>query len=76
MGAESITQDEITAEIIAYLSEPDYYAEGWRTTREIAEGMGKDYEYTRQRLEREVKDGRMETLLDRSRRAWWRVKVS
>lgn len=76
MGAESITQDEITAEIIAYLSEPDYHAEGWRTTAQIAGSMGKGIEYARKRLEREVKDGRMETLLDKSRKAWWRVKVS
>ena len=75
MGAESVTQDEITAEIIAYLSEPDYYAEGWRTTTQIAEAMGNGIEFARKRLEREVKDGRMETLLDKSRRAWWRVKV-
>ena len=75
MEDTSITRDDITAEIIAYLSEPDYYADGWRTTSQIAEGMGSGIEYARKRLEREVKDGRMETLLDKSRRAWWRVKV-
>jgi hypothetical protein len=73
MGEKSVTEDEILAEIIAYLSEPDYFAEGWRTTRDLSEALGKDYEYTRNRLEREVKAGRMETILDRSRRAWWRV---
>jgi hypothetical protein len=71
---ESITQDEITAEIIAYLSEPDYYAEGWRTTSWLAREWNKDIEFTRKRLEREVKAGRMGTMLDKSRRAWWRVK--
>ena len=70
-----VTQDDIMAEIVAYLDAPDYYAEGWRTTTQIAEAMAAGIEFARKRLEREVKDGRMETLLDKSRRAWWRVKV-
>lgn len=65
-------QDEITAEIVAYLSEPDYYAEGWRQTADIAEAMGVKVELAYKRL---ADSGKFDKILDRSRRAWWRKKV-
>lgn len=75
--AESITQDDIAAEIAAYLEAeyPDYTAQGYAKTADIAKEMGLPTELARKRLMRAVQDGKMEMILDRSRRAWWRKKV-
>ena len=74
--ASDVTVDDILEELAEYLNEPDYYAEGWRTTRQIAERMGIAVENMINRLEREVRDGTMEKVLDKSRRSWWRKKVT
>lgn len=70
---ESVTLDEITAEIVAYLSEPDYYADGWRQTADIAKAMELTMAIAYKRL---ADSGKFDKILDRSRRAWWRLKVS
>lgn len=76
MGDASITEATIAAEIAAYLEAeyPDYAAQGYATTREIANQMGLPTDIASKRLARAVQDGKMEMVLDRSRRAWWRVK--
>ncbi|MFA5376934.1 MAG: hypothetical protein WC455_14385 [Dehalococcoidia bacterium] len=76
MGADSVTIDEITAEIVAYLSEPDYYSEGWRQTREIADAMGVSPTFAGKRLERLCANGVFEKVLDKSNKAWWRKKLA
>lgn len=75
--AESITQDDIAAEIAAYLEAeyPDYTVQGYAKTADIAKEMGLPTELARKRLMRAVQDGKMEMILDRSRLAWWRKKV-
>jgi len=73
---ESVTQDDIMAEIVAYLDVPDYYADGWRQTRDIAISKGVSVEKAGKLLEKAVRSGRMEKLLDGSRRAWWRKKLA
>lgn len=75
MAHESITQDAILSEIIAYIDRPDLHAEGWRTTSEIAEAMGLSVGVAAKRLEKALAEGGMEKVLDQSRRAWWRVKA-
>ena len=76
MGADSLTIDEITAEIVAYLSEPDYYAEGWRQTREIADAMGATVSFASKRLERLCASGVFEKVLGKDNKAWWRKKLA
>ena len=75
MGAESVTQDDIMAEIVAYLSEPDYRAEGWFQTREFADAKGVSVEKAGKLLEKAVRAGKVEKVKDSSNRAWWRVKA-
>lgn len=77
MADTSITQDDIAAEIAAYLEAeyPDYTAQGYAKTADIAKEMGLPTELARKRLMRAVQDGKMEMILDRSRLAWWRKKV-
>ena len=77
MGDTSITTDDIAAEIAKYLEAeyPDYAAQGYAKTAACAAEMGLPTEIARKRLLRAVQDGKMEMLLDRSRQAWWRVKV-
>ncbi|MFA5379278.1 MAG: hypothetical protein WC455_26215 [Dehalococcoidia bacterium] len=70
---EGVTQDEILAEIVAYLSQPDYYAEGWRLTADIAKAMGIKAGLAYKKLS---DSGQYDKLLDRSRRAWWRKKLA
>ena len=72
---QGITQDDIMAEIVAYLDVPDYYADGWRQTRDIAISKGVSVEKAGKLLEKAVRSGRMEKVKDSSNRAWWRVKV-
>ena len=72
---QGITQDDIAAEIAAYLAVPDYYADGWRQTGEIAKAHGVSVEKAGKLLEKAVRSGRMEKVKDSSNRAWWRVKV-
>lgn len=67
-------QDEITAEIAAYLEQPDYYAEGWRTTRQLAERQGITMAKADKLLNKLMDAGTFEKMIDPSRRAWWRVK--
>ena len=69
-----ITTDDILAEIAAYLEEPDYAAQGYRTTADIAAAMSLPQEQARKVLDREHTKGNVEKVIDRSRRAWWRVK--
>ena len=78
MEATSITLDEIAAEIAAYLEAeyPDYAAQGYAKTADIAKEMRLPTEIARKRLLRAVQDGKMETLLDRSRQSWWRKKLA
>ena len=77
MGDTSITTDDIAAEIAKYLEAeyPDYAAQGYAKTADIAKESGLQTEIMRKRLIRAVQDGKMEMLLDRSRQAWWRRKV-
>ena len=70
---ESITQDEILLEIISYLKQPDYHAEGWRQTADIAKAMGLTMAIAYKRL---ADSGKFDKLIDRSRRAWWRKKLA
>ena len=72
---ESVTKDDILAEIVAYLSQPDYYAEGWRTTRQIAESKGIAMAKADKLLNKLATCGMFEKILDGSNRAWWRVKA-
>ena len=69
-------QDEIAAEIAAYLEAeyPDYAAQGYAKTADIAKESGLQTEIMRKRLLRAVQDGKMVMLLDRGRQAWWRKK--
>jgi hypothetical protein len=69
---ESITQDDILSEIISYLKQPDYHAEGWRQTREIADASGIPVSLAYKRLK---DSGLYDMIKDRSNRAWWRKKV-
>jgi hypothetical protein len=73
-----ITQDDIAAEIAAYLEAeyPDYGAQGYAKTADIAKEMRLPTELARKRLLRAVQDGKMETILDRSRQSWWRRKLA
>lgn len=73
--AGDVTVDDILEEIANYLNEPDYYAEGYRTTREIAERVGMSVELMSGRLERAAREGALEKVIDKSRRAWWRLKT-
>jgi len=75
MEDTGVTQDDIMAEIVAYLDAPDYYAEGWRTTRQIAESKGIAMAKADKLLNKLVTCGTFEKILDGSNRAWWRVKV-
>jgi len=70
----SITEDEITAEIAAYLAVRDYYAEGWRTTRQLAESKGLTMGKADKLLNKLASAGKFDKLIDPSNRAWWRVK--
>ena len=74
MGDASITVDEITAEISAYLDIPDYFEAGWRTTRDIAEAKGISMGKADKMLNKLAAAGKFEKLKDPSNRAWWRVK--
>ena len=74
--AGDVTVDDILDEIADYFSEPDYYAEGYRTTREIAERLGMTVENTIGRLERAAREGVMEKVQDKSKKSWWRMKGS
>ena len=73
MGNESITAEQITAEIAAYLEQPDYYAEGWRTTRQIAERQGMTVGKAEKILLKQVSAGKLERIIVGGR-AWWRKK--
>ena len=77
MEATSVTEDDIAAEIARYLDAeyPDYAAQGYAKTADIAASWRLPIEKARKRLIRAVQDGKMEMLLDRSRQAWWRKKV-
>lgn len=74
--AESITEADIAAEIAAYLDAeyPDYRAQGYVTTRDMATAWGVTIEKANKRLERAYADGLMEKVIDRSRWAWWKKK--
>jgi len=76
MGDTSITTDDIAAEIARYLDAeyPDYAAQGYAKTADIAAEMGLPTEIARKRLLRAVQDGKMEMILNRSRQALWRKK--
>jgi hypothetical protein len=78
MEVTGITEDDIAAEIARYLEAeyPDYAAQGYAKTADIAAQMGLPTEIARKRLLRAVQDGKMEMLLDRSRQAWWRKKLA
>ena len=66
--------DDVLAEIANYLEEPNYTAMGYRMTVDIAESMGLPTEKAIKKLNREHVKGNVEKVVDRSRRAWWRVK--
>ena len=74
MGNEGITIDEITAEIASYLEIPDNWAEGWRTTRQLAESKGIPMAKADKMLNKLANSGTLEKMIDSSNRAWWRVK--
>jgi hypothetical protein len=74
MGDENVGMDDVLAEIAAYLDDPDYEAQGYRLTSDIAASMGLSSEKARKRLDREHAKGNIEKVIDRSHRAWWRVK--
>ncbi len=73
---KGITDADIAAEIAAYLDAeyPDYRAQGYVTTREMAIAWGVTMDKAAKRLQRAVDDGKMEKVIDRSRVAWWRLK--
>ena len=78
MGNESVTihpptDEQITAEIAAYLEQPDYYAEGWRTTRQLAESKGIPMSKADKLLNKLAVAGTLEKMIDGSGRAWWRL---
>lgn len=78
MGDEDVTVDDVLAEITEYIIEPDYTADGWRMTSQILEyaqeqGESIAIEALRKRLERNYQRGKLEKLIDSSRRAWWRL---
>ena len=69
-----VDRSKFMSEIVSLLDEPDYRAESWFQTREFAEAKGVSVEKAGKLLEKAVRSGRMEKLLDSSRSAWWRVK--
>ncbi len=73
---KGITEADIAAEIAAFLEAeyPDYSAQGYATTREIATAWGVGMDKATKKLQRAVEDGLMEKVIDRSRVAWWRLK--
>ena len=72
-----MTEEGIAAEIAAYLAEeyPDYTAQGYAKTADIAREMNLPTEIARKRLLRAVQDGKAEMILTRSRQAMWRLKA-
>ena len=66
--------DEITAEIASYLEIPDNWANGWRTTRQLAESKGIPMAKADKLLNKLAVAGTLEKMIDSSNRAWWRVR--
>ena len=74
MGNESMTAAEIAAEIAAYLDEPDYAAEGYVSTADIAAVWGISVDTAYRRLNRAYEQGKMDKRVNGSRMAWWKKK--
>jgi hypothetical protein len=71
---KGITAEQISAEIAAYLDEPDYHAEGYVSTAEIAQAWGISVDSAYRRLNRAYEQGRMDKRVNGSRMAWWKKK--
>ena len=68
--------DRVIREITELMSEPDYYAEGWRTTRMIVDSYGRKVGmgFMYNRLMKLSDEGKLEYVFDRRGRMWWRAK--
>jgi len=64
----------LAKEISDLLKENDYHAQGWVTTREVAEQLGESISTTAARLERMYDLGKIKRVKDGKNRLWWRMK--
>lgn len=63
----------LAKEISDLLKESDYHAQGWVTTRDVANQLGESISTTAGRLERAAEQGLVERFLDGRKRLWWRL---
>lgn len=70
-AVEKITT--LAAEIASVLKVTDYHAQGYATTREVADQLGESVSNTAAKLERAAEDGLIERLQDSRKRLWWRL---
>ena len=68
-----IDSKKLAGEIAELLKENDYHAQGWVTTREVADELGESVSTTAARLERMHDMGQIERLKDDKNRLWWRI---
>jgi len=68
-----IDPTKLAAEIASVLKVTDYHAQGYATTREVADQLGESVSNTAAKLERAAEDGLIERLQDSRKRLWWRL---
>ena len=71
-----IDSKKMAGEIAVLLQQVDYHAQGWVTTREVADEAGESVSTTAARLERLYDMGKIERLKDSKSRLWWRMLAS